>query len=318
MEKGNTKKIVFKLPPYKQYVIGSLEEAKQKAGWGITAFNLPDTWKLTQGEGVKIAVLDTGCDLDHPDLINNLLPGANFINCGAPPEDDNSHGSHCAGIICAENNDIGMVGVAPKAKIMPVKVLDKHGSGDLVAVTAGIKWALANGADIIAMSLGCPAPVAQVRAACQLANQAGVPVFCAAGNAGKTKDVFYPACYPETIAIGAIDESFSRSSFSNTGVNLDFMAPGSNIFSTIPDNWYGVMSGTSMACPFAVGVAALLLSYVRNHKTNITLKSVDDYRNALKAKTIPIKDLDINNKKFFEGFGILDPKDIIEWAETVK
>jgi len=301
--------------PYEIEEVLSLQSAEQRIGWNITAFELPEAWKITQGEGVKIAVLDSGCDLDHPDLVGNLLPGMNFINPKKPPQDDNNHGTHVAGIICAQNNNIGMIGIAPKSKVIPIKVLDKAGNGNLEIVAKGIRWAVEQQADIISMSLGAPMPLQQVRKAIQFAASKGIPTFVAAGNAGHTKEVFYPAAYPETIAIGSIDSNFNRSNFSNTGKNLDFMAPGGKIFSTVPNNWYAFLSGTSMACPFAVGVAALVLSYVRKNKVNISLKTVDDYRNIFKKHTLSTSDPKYAGKKFFEGFGIIDPRKFIKWVE---
>ena len=300
------------LLPYLKENILSIQEAKQQAGWGITAFDLPKAWQLSQGDGVKVAIIDTGCDMDHPDLVNNLLPGINLINPNKLPIDDNDHGTHCAGIVCASNNEIGMVGVAPKAKVIPIKALDKNGSGDMNNVAYGIRWAMDNGADIISMSLGCPSPLQQVRKAIKAAIAKGIPVFVAAGNAGNTKEIYYPANYPETIAIGSIDQNFDRSSFSCTGTNLDFMAPGGKIFSTVPNNWYAVLSGTSMAAPFAVGVAALVLSYVRHNKTDIKLNGPEDYRNIFRKFTIPIKNSMWANKEFYQGLGILDPVKIVE------
>ena len=303
--------------PFKIEEIVSLQSAKQRAGWGITAFNLPNAWKISQGEGVTVAVLDSGCDLNHPDLVKNLVPGMNIIDPRKKPADDNQHGTHVAGIIAAVNNDIGMVGVAPKAKIMPVKVLDKNGNGSLSNVAKGIRWAVDHGADIITMSLGSPRPLQTVRKAIQYAAKKRVPCFVAAGNAGNTKEVFYPAAYPETIAIGSIDENFDRSKFSNTGKNLDFMAPGGNIFSTIPNDWYAILSGTSMACPFAVGVAALVLSYKKSGENGrIQLENIEDFRTLLKKGTIPINNKGYAGKKFFEGFGVIDPRKFIEWIKN--
>lgn len=299
--------------PYEREEVLSLQDAIQKAGWSVQAFDLPNAWTKSKGEGVKIAVLDTGCDLDHPDLDGNLLPGFNFIQPNKKPLDDNHHGTHVAGIIVAENNEIGMVGVAPEAKVVPVKVLNNRGNGSLVDVAKGIRWAVDEGkVDLICMSLGSPNPVQEVRKAVQYAESKGVVCFVAAGNAGKTKQIFYPADYPETIAIGSIDENLNRSSFSNTGDNLDFMAPGGKIFSTVPDNWYAVLSGTSMATPFATGVAALALSYVRNNNVKIKLNCSEDYRKIFKAHTMPIKNTDIANKKFYQGFGIIDPKSLLK------
>lgn len=298
--------------PFVREEVLSLQDAKQKAGWNITAFNLPKAWAKSRGEGVKVAVLDTGVDLDHPDLAKNLLPGINLVRPGTPPQDDNQHGTHVAGIIAAENNEIGMVGVAPAAKIIPVKVLDRRGNGSLLAVAQGIRWAADQGkADLICMSLGAPNPVQEVRKAIQYAQSKGVVCFVAAGNAGRTPRLFYPAEYSETVAIGSIDETLTRSSFSNTGDGLDFMAPGGRILSTVPDNWYAVLSGTSMAAPFATGVAALLLSYFRSKKSKAP-STANDYIEAFKNHTVPIKNGDLKNNKFLQGFGIIDPHKLFE------
>lgn len=312
MAKKESDKYKCKLLPHERTDCFSMQEAKQKSGWSITAFDLPKAWQHSQGEGVRIAVLDTGCDLDHPDLKNNLLDGYNIIKPGTPPNDDQGHGSHVTGILVAENNDIGIVGVCPQAKVIPVKVLDKNGNGNLLNVAAGIKWAADNGAHLITMSLGAPIKIQQVRKAIQYAASKGVVTFCAAGNAGNTAEVFYPANYPETIAIGAIGEDFKRADFSNTGQNLDFMAPGVDIFSTVPDNWYATLSGTSMACPFAVGVAALLLSYNLKGQTNYELKSADDYRNLFRKYTTPVQNGNYSDPKFYQGFGIIDPRKFME------
>jgi subtilisin family serine protease len=299
--------------PYEREEVFSIQDAMQKAGWNITAFDLPGAWSKSKGEGVKIAVIDTGVDLDHPDLVRNLLPGMNFIDASSQPWDDNHHGTHVAGIIVAENNEIGMVGVAPSSKVIPIKVLDRGGNGSLTNVAKGIRWAVDEGkADLICMSLGSPNPVQEVRKAVQYAESKGVVCFVAAGNSGMTKNIFYPAEYPETIAIGSIDENLSRSRFSNTGHNLDFMAPGNRIFSTVPDNWYAVLSGTSMAAPFATGVAALVLSYARNNGSGMKLNTAEDYRNAFRSHTIPITDALLKDQKFYQGFGILEPRKLFE------
>ena len=301
--------------PYERTDVFTLQEVKQNAGWSITAFDLPATWRFSQGEGVVIAVLDTGCDLDHPDLQENLLPGKNFVNRGLPPQDGNGHGTHITGTLVALNNDIGIVGVCPKAKVRPVKVLDDKGNGNLLNVAKGIRWAVNQGVDIISMSLGAPLKVSQVRKAIQFAANKGIPTFVAAGNAGNTKEVFYPANYPETIAIGAVDSKFRRANFSNTGENLDFMAPGVDIFSTVPNDWYATFSGTSMACPFAVGVAALVLSYARTTKKRKEPVTVDDYREIFREHTIPVTDANYANKKFYQGFGIIDPRKLLTVLE---
>jgi subtilisin family serine protease len=276
---------------------------------------LPEAWKYSEGEGVKIAVLDSGCALHHPDISNNLLPGINLIDSNSPPEDDtqSGHGTFVTGIICAKNNDIGMVGVAPQSKVFPVKVLDKNGNGALETVAEGIKWAIKSKADVICMSLGAPFPIQNVRKAIQAAEKQGIITFVAAGNSGFTDEVFYPAAYPETIAIGSIDENFNRSTFSCTGKNLDFLAPGGEIFSTVPPNWYALMSGTSMAAPFVAGLAALILSYKRKNGLDMDLSNAEAYRQIFKKHVLPLEDKEFKGKKFYQGFGIIDPQKFIEY-----
>lgn len=307
MKKSKT----LNLLPYVREDVLSIQDAQQKYGWEITAFNLPKTWEKTQGEGTIVAVLDTGADLDHEDLVENLLPGKNFVNKKESPIDSQGHGSHIAGIICASDNNVGIVGVAPKSKVMPVKVLDNNGSGKPKDVADGILWATDQKVDFITMSLGSPYPIPEVHKAIQYAESKGVVVWCAAGNAGKTHNIFYPAAYSETIGIGAIDENFDRANFSCTGPDLDFLAPGVKILSTVPKNWYAVLSGTSMANPFAVGVGCLLLSYKRRKNLDLPLNSSRDYIDFLKKYTTSIKD----SNKLFEGFGIIDPRKMENWIE---
>jgi len=323
------------LPPFEIVETLSAQQAGDRPGWQITAFDLPNAWKYSRGKGVTVAILDSGCDLDHPDLVDNLIvpKGANILNPKKPPHDDNGHGTHCMGVVCAGENGVGIIGVAPEAKGMPVKILDSFGDGDLVNVAKGIRFAVDNGADIISMSLGAPFPLQQVRKAIQYATKKGVPVFCAAGNAGKIKEIYYPARYPETIAIGSINKNFTRSNFSNTGKMLDFMAPGGKIQSCIPDDWYGVMSGTSQSAPFAVGCTALLLSYAKEQKLDCkicgddcqliakgecALQSVDGIRALLKEHTVHIANKHQAGKKFFQGFGIIDPREFLKYIETHK
>ena len=304
------------LLPFTREEVLSVQDVEQRSGWEITAFDLPESWNYTQGEGVVVAVLDTGADLNHQDLAPNLLQGKNFVDPTKPPQDDNGHGSHVSGIICALNNNIGIVGVAPKAKVMPVKVLDSSGNGNLETVAEGIRWATNQGVDFITMSLGSPSPIPVVESAIKYAIDRGVIIWCAAGNAGKTRQIFYPAAYPQCIGIGAIDENFNRADFSCTGPDLDFVAPGVKILSTVPDNWYAVLSGTSMANPFAVGIGCLLLSYKRKTGMNLRLNNAQDYIDALKQYTIPTTNPNFGNEHFFEGFGIIDARKMNEWIAS--
>lgn len=308
-----SKKNQCNLFPYLKEECFSIQEVKQNIGWNITAFDLPSTWHYSQGEGIVIAVIDTGCQLDHPDLKNNLLNGYNFVENNKEPVDENSHGTHITGILVAENNDIGMVGVCPKAKVMPLQALDKNGNGNMLNISNAIRYAADNGADFISMSFGAPIPVPQVRSAIRYALRKGVITFVAAGNAGNTRDVYYPAAYPETIAVGAVNLDMRRADFSNTGKNLDFMAPGVDIYSTVPNSWYAKMSGTSMAQPFVCGVAALIKSYVinQNKRPDISLKTPQDYIRLMMENTTPISDI-YDNPRFYQGYGIIDPRKFTE------
>lgn len=298
------------LPYIKENVYGLSPEDAQILGWEITKFNIPDLWKYSTGKGVKVAVIDTGCDLNHPDIKNNLLQGKNFVNPNKDPMDDNSHGSHCAGSIAAENNGTGMVGVAPDAKILPVKVLDDKGQGNLKNIVDGIIWSADNGADILSMSLGSPASSPHLENAINYAASKGCIIFCAAGNDGPGRDIMYPAKYNHTIAIGAIDRNLERTSFTCSGDTLDFLAPGHDILSCVPGGGYALMSGTSMSTPFAVGCAAILLSYARQIKYSALdnmLKTSEDYINVFKKKSKSLSNPQFAGQKRYEGYGILYP-----------
>jgi len=226
--------------------------------------------------------------------------------------------THVAGIIAANDDHQGMVGIAPKAKIMPLKVLNSLGMGSVDNIAEAIFYAVDNNADIITMSLGARNPVPKVLDAINYANSKSVPCFVAAGNAGSSKNLLYPAAYTECISIGAVDENCMRADFSCTGPNLDFVAPGVKIYSTVPKNSYAYLSGTSMACPFAVGVAALVLSQKREYEPNLKL-NIDDYRQILKSNTLSIKNLDLNldqqGTRFWQGMGIINPNEFEEWVQ---
>jgi major intracellular serine protease len=153
--------------------------------------------------------------------------------------------------------------------------------------------------------LGSPYESKDLEEAIKYANSKKCIVFCAAGNAGENSDIMYPAKYETTISIGAIDENFNRTNFTCSGEELDFLSPGLNILSAIPDNSYAIMSGTSMSNPFAVGCASLLLSYNKIHN-KYKLESISDYINILKKFTFQIPEEKYRNKKY-QGYGILKP-----------
>jgi type VII secretion-associated serine protease mycosin len=229
--------------------------------WNMPKISAEPAWDITlSDDGVVVAVVDTGVDLDHPDLAGNVVSGYNVISPGAPPQDDHGHGTHVAGIVAAiTNNNVGVAGVAGGCRIMPVKVLNNVGEGTDFDVATGIQWAADNGARVINMSLGSPDYSYALADAVDYAYGKNVLIVAAAGNDG-LESILYPAALPHVMAVGATDKIDGRASFSNYGNALDIVAPGVNIFSTLWDNSYTYLSGTSMATPHVAGVAALVLS----------------------------------------------------------
>jgi thermitase len=218
-----------------------------------------NAWNVMRGDpAVKIAILDTGVDYNHEDLAGKCLPGKDFVNGDDDPMDGNGHGTHCAGNAAGmTNNGIGIAGIAPNCSIIPVKVLSDGGSGSYDGIVNGMTWAADNGAHVLSMSLGGGGPVQAVQDACRYAIGKGAIVIAAAGNNGSTAP-FYPAYYPEFLAVASTDQNDNRSGFSNYGDWVDVAAPGTNILSTFPGNSYGGSSGTSMACPVVAGLAGLI------------------------------------------------------------
>lgn len=294
------------LPHIKENIYGINSSSAQIIPWQIKLFDIEKAWKYSEGQDVVVAVIDTGCDMDHDDLKDNLIEGYNFSSRNKNPEDRNGHGTHVAGTIAAINNNLGLVGVSPKVKIMPLKALNDEGVGNLHDIANAIYYAIENGADIISMSLGSKEGNSTIENAISEAARKNIVIFCAAGNDGNSSNVMFPANNPHTISIGAIDRSLNICNFSCCGDSLDFLAPGQDIISTCFDNTYAKMSGTSMATPFATGCAALLLSLRK--KQNISLQTRDDYINEFKTNAIKLKDNRYHGNKSYEGYGIITPK----------
>lgn len=233
---------------------GGSTQPAQTTPWGITKVN--GGLSATAGAGVTVAVIDTGVDLTHPDLVDRLVTGKSFVSRTSSANDDNGHGTHCAGTIGATSNTIGVIGVAPGVTILPVKVLDRNGSGTWSAVANGIRWAADKSANIGSLSLGGGAS-STLADACTYAVGKGTMLVAASGNNGSSTPS-YPAGYSNVVAVGATDSNDNIASFSNYGPHLDVSAPGVSVFSTYKGSSYATLSGTSMATPHAAGVCALI------------------------------------------------------------
>jgi subtilisin family serine protease len=227
--------------------------------WHLSTLSSLASWDIGRGTGATVAVVDTGVDSTHPDLAGQILSGGyDYVDDDSVPQDGAGHGTHVAGTIAAvANNSIGVAGVAPGAKILPVRVLDNTGNGWMSDVALGIVYATDHGADVINLSLGGASGSFAVEDALTYARANDVLVYCASGNEN-TAFLSYPAAYSTCEAVGATNQSDARASFSNYGTGLDIVAPGVDIMSTVPGG-YTTSSGTSMATPMASAVAAQLI-----------------------------------------------------------
>jgi len=235
----------------------------QTIDWGVSLVQAPQLWATTKGQGVKVAILDTGIDTLHPDLKDNIKGMKNFTSSNVNDVTDRQgHGSHVAGIIAAVDNSVGIVGVAPQADLYIAKVLGDDGQGQIAPIMKAIDWAIEQDVDIISMSLGTAEdPGNGLHNAIKRAHEAGIIIVAASGN--ENTHCGWPAAYDEVIAVGAVDQTFGRASFSNFGPELDIAAPGVDIFSTYMNQQYAKLSGTSMATPMVAGVIALVIAFTR-------------------------------------------------------
>jgi serine protease len=220
-----------------------------EAAWDVARENM----------NIKIAIVDTGVDLDHPDLKDNLVPGINLIDRRLPPRDDNGHGTQVAGILAAvTGNNRGVSGLLWKAQIMPIKALDPNGRGDEEKLVEAIRYAVDHGAKIVVLSVGLIADDPNLRNIVQYAEDRGVLLVAATGN-DEGNVVRYPAGYPTVLAVGGVTEGKTIERRSNYGPEIDIVAPWT-VFTTAIGGRYEIKDGTSMAAPQAAGVAALIWS----------------------------------------------------------
>ncbi len=256
-------------PNYRCDAFHTPNDTRYSSQWYLPKVAAPAAWDITRGSNnVTIAIIDTGVQLNHPDLSAKIVPGYDFVNLDSSANDDNGHGTHCAGIAAAStDNRTGIAGVAMRCNIMPVKVLSQTGVGYNADVAAGMIWAVQNGANVLSLSLGSAFDSQVLRDAAQVAESAGALVVAAAGNSNSIEPR-YPAAIPTVVAVAATDRMDQRASYSSHGSWVDVAAPGgagpgtpqsAQILSTYLGSTYQFKSGTSMACPLVAGIGALLV-----------------------------------------------------------
>lgn len=243
--------------------------------YALGALHLPAAWTRSQGEGAVVAVVDTGVDLDHPDLVDHLLPGVDLIDGDDEPDDPNGHGTHVAGLVAAVGgNGIGITGAAPEAHLLPVRALRADGAGSARTLADGVDWAAAHGADVINLSVGgaglAPALFENGPLSLSVRNAAsrGVVVVTAAGNDATDEDAYRPTT--PALVVNASGPSGAPAPFTTFGDPSALAAPGVDVVSTAPEGpsarWptgtdgYEPMDGSSMSAALVSGVAALLVA----------------------------------------------------------
>ena len=274
--------------------------------WGVDRIDAEKVWAVTTGDLVKVAVIDTGIDVFHPDLKDNIKGGMSAVAYTASYNDDNGHGTHEAGIIGAIDNTIGVIGVGHQIDLYAVKVLDRRGSGYLSDIIEGLDWAISNGMQVVNMSLGTASNILSFREAVQRVNAAGIVQVAAAGNSGGS--VIYPAAYPEVIAVSATDSSDKIASWSSRGPEVDLSAPGVSIYSTYKGQIYKTLSGTSMAAPHVTGVIALMI----DRKTcDYDLNGICTPAEVQQKLEATAEDLGVVGKDNLYGAGLIDAEKAI-------
>ena len=301
---GYTKELPFNLEdieyiePVVQYHAFELEPVESEVQWNMTKIKAEEAWALNQGsKEVIVGIIDTGIDYTHEDIKNQMwvneiefsgkkgidddengiiddIYGVDFVNDDGDPMDDNSHGTHCAGIIGAAHNEKGVAGVSPNISLMGLKFLSASGRGNSVNAIKAVQYAMKHGVKILNNSWGGVSSSQAMKDVIEDASKKGILFVAASGNSATVTPMF-PAAYDSDsiISVASSDDKDEISSFSNYGIpHVDIAAPGSKIESTIIGDKYAVYSGTSMACPHVAGAAALLMS----QEPNLTLKEVKE------------------------------------------
>ncbi|MCX7571247.1 S8 family serine peptidase [Tumebacillus sp. DT12] len=260
-------------------------------------------WDITRGTSARtIAIIDTGVDIQHGDLSSKIVAGYDFVNNDTNADDDQGHGTHCAGIAAAIGmNSYQGTGVDMNARIMPVKVLNSQGSGYTSDIIDGVYYAADNGAHVLSMSLGGGGATSAFQSAIDYAHSRGKIVVAAAGNSN-TSAKSYPAAYNNVIAVASTTSSNTRSSFSNYGTWVDIAAPGSSIYATANGGGMTTMSGTSMATPVVAGVLSLAWSKNTGYSNTTVINRVLSTADAISGTGTYWMNGKVNAYKAVNGF----------------
>ncbi|GIN25411.1 S8 family peptidase [Bacillus sp. FSL W8-0445] len=251
--------------------------------WGLKAINAPNVWSKTKGEGVRILLMDTGVDTDHPELSHAFKSGYNFFERSHNVEDEKGHGSHVAGLLVGKNT-----GVAPEAELHVIKVLNDNGKGNMASVMDGITYAINYGFDVLCMSLGVDRELPNIfKERIERAYNEGIVMVCATGNDGNNESL-YPARLDEVIAVGGVDKDKKITPFTNRG--FDVLAPSTEILSSYKDGKYAKMTGTSMASPLVAGAIALLISHYKNNGKQIDIREIKKKMESLNNKILDLNE----------------------------
>ena len=292
----------YRLPPYELKAV--TVPLSETVDWSHKFLGIEDAWRHTKGavngKPLICAVLDTGCDTDHPDLDGAILNAKDFTNSRFGAEDRHDHGTWCCGMIGARaGNNIGIRGIAPECQIIVAKVLGDNGSGSDQSIAAGMQWAWDQGADFFSLSLGGRGMPAYLKDLFQQIVNDGKFIFAASGNDGGP--VNDPGAFGSTIGVGSVDKSGVISKFTSRGPQLDILAPGEDMLSTIGDGQFGEMTGTSMATPAACAVGMLAYAKHEQDGSDTDLKNNDQMREHLKRTSVKTGE-----------YGLISPENLMD------
>ncbi|MFD1358999.1 S8 family serine peptidase [Fictibacillus halophilus] len=263
------------------------------------------------GKEIKVGILDTGIDTAHVDL--SVSGGISFVPGQPSYNDDNGHGTHVAGIIAAQNNDIGIQGLAPNVQLYSIKVLDEEGLGQYSQIIDGIEWATQQGLDIVNLSLTGKESSYALKLAVDEAYKKGLYIIAASGNHSNNtfsedQSVYYPAKYESVIAVGAVDPFNKHPKFSGSGPELELVAPGVDVYSTYMNNSYETLTGTSMATPYVTAIYAL-------YKEAYPFLTTAELRNKIQQRA---KDLGAVGRDVNFGFGLIQAPELPDTTPPTK